>query len=111
MVLAYGNPTIAEIAAALNSAVALPETNPDNYREGQMHERRVIDFAPCPVNDLASEIIAFTWEPHLPKGGLPSKIGSGFQIGFYNASTVAALADGPIFRGLVKWMGAPMGVN
>ncbi len=106
MVLAYGNPSNTEIAAALNSTVVNSESNPDNYRINQLEERRVIDFIALPMNDLANEKIAFNWSPFIPKGGLPCLRGGGFQYGFYNASTVAALADGPIFRGLSKYMGA-----
>ncbi len=106
MVLAYGSPSDAELELALNSTVINPETNQDNYRLNQVEERRVIDFIACPINDIVSTEKAFNWQPHIPKGGLPSGTGGGFQIGFYNASTVAALADGPIFRGLVRWMGA-----
>ncbi len=106
LVLAYGNPSNAEIAAALNATVVNSQSNPDNYRENQLGERRVIDFMALPVNEIVSTKVAFNWEPHIPKGGLPCLRGGGFQIGVYNASTVAALADGPIIRGLVKWMGA-----
>ncbi len=105
-VLAYGSPTISEIAAALNSTVVNSEGDPDNYRENQVHERRIIDFVAISVNEVVSQKVAFNWEPHLPKGGLPCLRGGGFQWGVYNASTVAALADGPLIRGLTRWMGA-----
>ncbi len=101
--LAYGDVTIAKIAAVFTSATANPE-NTQDYREGQTATRGVIDFRTLRRPDDPAITMTQDIEWRLPKGGLPANKGSGFQTFVYNPSGTAALADGPTLLATDKFI-------
>ncbi len=94
--LAYGDVTIAQIAASLTLAETDFEEN-TLYRENQVKERFIIDVhAPeVPGTGQANHL---NWKPRLPKGGLPAGKGGGFKFFAFNADSSSAFTNGPNFR-------------
>ncbi len=92
--LAYGDATIAQIAAVFTSATANPE-NAQDYRESQTSTRAVIDFVALQPARENGDTMSQSIEWRLPKGGLPAGKGNGFQTFLFNPSATANLVNGP----------------
>ncbi len=109
LALCYGDASIAKIAAAFSSSTTNPE-NAQDYREGQVSVRAIIDFVALKTTvnsggQMRSQSII--WD--LPKGGLPAVKGSGFKLVFYNPEVSTSLVNGPTIVGITKWVFARMG--
>jgi len=105
--LAYGDATIAQIAAAITAQVTDTENN-QAYREGQTAVRAIIDLRALTPAHTGGETQAQTIEWRLPKKGLPASRGSGFQTFVFNPTSTAH-ANGPVLRGATKWLFARLG--
>ncbi len=101
--LAYGDATIAQIAAAFTTAIANPE-NAQAYRENQTATRAVVDFVALDPPDTAGNVKGQSIEFRIPKGGLPANKGSGFQTFVFNPSNTAAYTNGPLLLPTTKWI-------
>ncbi len=94
LVFGYGTPSVAEIDDSLNN----PTTNfemVDDYRQGQNSVRRSIDFVALEPPETVARMTVVNWSPRLPKKGLPSQKGGGFELYVYNLDVTDAFVDGP----------------
>jgi len=101
--LAYGDATIAQIAAALVNATVDTEKTQD-YRENQVSQRAIIDIWAPPPPAAAGLSTTINWKPRLPAKGLPANASSGFQFFAFNISATANFTDGPTLLMIEKWI-------
>ncbi len=93
--LAYGDATIAQIAAAMS----VTENNTQDaqaYRIDQANVRVVIDFMALPAVETVGALGAINWDVKLPKAGLPCNEGDGFQTFIWNPDGGSAFSNGPV---------------
>ncbi len=105
--LAYGDATIAQIAAAIVNAT-VDKDDGQAYRVGQTAERAVIDFFAPTCPQVATQRTAVNWKPRLPKGGIPSGRNNGFKTFAFNVDDSNAFTDGPTLKLITKWIFADM---
>ncbi len=114
VVLGYGDPTVAELAAAMFRHTTVPPDpeSHDDYRETQQEVRRVIDWVVAPggsdSNALGGAVtMQIDWD--LPSKGIPFARGDGPQLYLFNMrSTTATSSTATAVSAITKWWGADL---
>ncbi len=107
LVLAYGDPTEAQVASGIANEADDP-TDQDTYRTGQLQVRRIIDMIALDPGSVIGAERAFTWHPRIPKKGIPFTKGDGWAWLLWNPSS-GAFTNGPTVHIFAKIIGAWMG--